>query len=155
MVGRKFIIFLYPGGNASRAARWDLAYLKQCVYDLCSNGILIDTVGADDMLRLPTDDANNNKQKQSNTKPSFSGKCPFPFYQFSLYLHNSIQPRSFPNIAPFFSLRLQSQKYQSLINSNYPQSKPTTSPTHKAADPNKLSRLNSTWSLSGLTKWSN
>lgn len=62
----KFIIFLYPGGNASRAARRDLAYLEHCVYDLCSNRILIDTVGADDILCLPTDDASDRKKKKTN-----------------------------------------------------------------------------------------
>lgn len=41
-------------------------YLERCVYDLCSNGILSDTMGAGDMPRLPTDDAGSNKQKQSN-----------------------------------------------------------------------------------------
>lgn len=61
--------FLYPGGNASRAARWDIAYLEQCVYDLCSNGILIDTVSADSTLCLPTDETRNNKQKQGNKMP--------------------------------------------------------------------------------------
>lgn len=53
IVGCTYIIFLYPGGNASGAAHWDLAYLEQCAYDLFSNGILIDTVGADVTLHLP------------------------------------------------------------------------------------------------------
>lgn len=76
IVGPKFIIFLYHSGNASGAARRDLAYLEQCVYDLCSNGILIDTMGADDILCLPTDDASHNKQKQSNPMPCLSDKMP-------------------------------------------------------------------------------
>lgn len=79
IVGCKYIYyFLYPGGNVSRAARWDIAYLEQCVYDLCSNGILIDTVGADSILCLLSDDA-SNKQKQSKTRLLFSTKCPFSF----------------------------------------------------------------------------
>lgn len=78
IVGRKFIIFLYPGGNARRAARWDLAYLEQCVYDLCSNGILIDTMGAGDILRLPTDDATATTNKNKATQcPVSQTKCPF------------------------------------------------------------------------------
>lgn len=39
------LTFLYPGRNACRAARGDLAYLEPCISDLCSNGILIDTMG--------------------------------------------------------------------------------------------------------------
>jgi len=39
-----------------------LAYLEQCVSDLCSNGILIDTMGADDTSRLPSDDAGNTNR---------------------------------------------------------------------------------------------
>lgn len=47
-VGHKCIFS--PLFRCSRAARWDLTYLQQLVHDLCSNGILIDTGGADDIL---------------------------------------------------------------------------------------------------------
>lgn len=102
----------------SRAARRDLTYLEQLVYDFCSNGILIDTGMPATYWSLPTDEASNNKRKQGNTKLLFWGKWPYPSYSSNHYLHNSSPPSSFPAIAPFCSLRHQSQKYQPLINSN-------------------------------------
>ena len=141
--------FFYPGGNASGAACRDSVCLERCVYDLCSNGILIDTMVADDTLCLPTDDASGNKQKT---------KQPAALYltiaqHICIYIIPFSQVHS-PTPLQLCSTPLQSQKYQPLININY-WFKPITFQTHKAADPNKLSRVNSTWSLSGLTKWSN
>lgn len=53
--------WFYPFGYARGAACWDFAHLELCVCDLCGNGILIDTVGVDDTLRLSADDAGSDK----------------------------------------------------------------------------------------------
>lgn len=151
-VGRKFLFSLsWRKRKQSDLLRLSL-YPERCVYDLCSNGILSDTMGAGDTPRLPTDDAGSNKQKQSNFF-----LLSYPLYHSRHYLHNSVWPSSsFLDTAPIFAHRgfrakSISQQLILIIHNRSLQHPRRVG----AADPDKLSRVNPTRSLSGLTKWSN
>lgn len=151
-VRRKFI-FLYPGGNASKAICWDLAHtwsgvsMTSAVMGFWATQWAQATPRAFPLMTA----AATNKNKA--TFFFFS----YPLYHSGHYLHNSVRPSSsFLDTAPIFAHRgfrakSISQQLILIIHNRSLQHPRRVG----AADPDKLSRVNPTRSLSGSTKWSN